>query len=142
MDEPAVECRDCISFSFDAAPILVISVIFSKALVASFGDIFAEASAKSPDDGGDVVCRELADCGGSSAAAAAGANVAGNGRPTGGVFGVGVCADVLLLSLPEQCDSLDGHRPSGAFETELLDSQFNPFAYRKHGLLNIPTKRV
>uniref|UniRef100_A0A1A9Z0C0 Uncharacterized protein n=1 Tax=Glossina pallidipes TaxID=7398 RepID=A0A1A9Z0C0_GLOPL len=97
MEEPAVECRDCISFSFDAAPILVISVIFSKALVASFGDIFgllfqsnvsgvfgdmlaaataakygliggtqvleeAEASAKSPDDGGDVVCRELGEC--------------------------------------------------------------------------------
>uniref|UniRef100_A0A1A9UYV6 Uncharacterized protein n=1 Tax=Glossina austeni TaxID=7395 RepID=A0A1A9UYV6_GLOAU len=98
----------------------------------------AEASAKSPDDGGDVVCRELGECAceacvacctnvaaaaNGSAAAAAGANVAGNGRPTGGVFGVGVCADVLLLSLPEQCDSLDGHRPSGAFKTELLDSR-------------------
>uniref|UniRef100_A0A1B0BBS0 Uncharacterized protein n=1 Tax=Glossina palpalis gambiensis TaxID=67801 RepID=A0A1B0BBS0_9MUSC len=98
-----------------------LTVEFEAAVAAAA--TLAEASAKSPDDGGDVVCRELADCGGSSAAAAAGANVAGNGRPTGGVFGVGVCADVLLLSLPEQCDSLDGHRPSGAFETELLDSR-------------------
>lgn len=53
-----------------------------------------------------------ADCGGSNAAAAAGASVACSGRPAGGVLGSELVAGVVERSLPEQCEPFEGQRPS------------------------------